>query len=283
MNIKKIDDFVKACSANYKGRFLLIRRKVVGYSTTAEFRIIKRPNEKYLYDHCTKKYWITDTPVLSMNDLTGSYEFDPQTLINLVFVKGKLEGCYYFANRTWPASFYAKNDIYRLRFEKRGDLSRKKDEIIQRLLFRAEEYKFAKSWPAFKRKYETARDIARSVRREIYTIFRFFSDTDLRCISRELFGGICVGKFGGDGRRLIEFQRTINRLINYNEQLEGCTKEICEFLYETENSFAEERRTFELPDVYLMGRGVTYMDVINLIDSASFGKKHRKQTTLKLK
>lgn len=278
MNIKKIEDFIKACSVNRKGRFLLIRRKICGNSTIAEFRIIKRPTERYLNDFQTKKYFVFGTPILSVYDLIG---FEPQTLINVIFAKGKLEGCYYFPQRTGRALFYAKTDIYRLRFEERPDVRRKKDEIIERLLFRAEENEFARSWPAFKRKYETARDLARSVRREIYTIFRFLSDTDLRCISRELFGGICLGKFGGDGRRLIEMQRTINKLINYNEQLEGRTKEICEFLYETENSFAEKRRTYELPDVYRVSCGVTYKNVIDLIDSARFGQKHRKQTTIK--
>lgn len=290
MNIKKIEGFLKTCSCRQKGRFLLIRNKKVGYNYDTELRIIKRPRSEYLDDYSMRKLWLNHTPVLNEHDFEG---FDLSSLIRVIFAKGNLEGCYYFDHKlmsdgiAFRPKFYSKSDIYSLAQDvtlypgDKFDLFCKKSDIMDRLLVKRLEKELREYWPQYKAKYENVRNIARSVRREIYTLFRYFSDAELRKISYELFGTKRLKKYGDDAEKLIEVQRIINKLLNYSEQIDGYAEKVYGYLLETEKRFSKDNDIYSLPDVYRYNNGITFEGVIELIKSAKYGSIHKKQESIK--
>lgn len=271
MNIKKIDDFVGFSTARAKGRFLYIKRKPRTYLCDEfEFRIIKRPRRQYPDIIEIKQYYIPYSPVLSTFDLNG---FDTLSFVNYVLAKGNLEGCYYIEHEYMGSRFYAKNDTHLLHLEGDNDSSlfKKKSDVWERVLLNTSEKKFEHEWPKFKWKYETARNLARDVRREIYLLFRFFSDTALRSASIQLFGSRELNAYGKEGRALIKIMQTSNRIAKYSKEIDECVDGICNFLSETETMIHEKQ------DYHLRANcgttGVYFGTVIDWLQSARIGNK----------
>ena len=282
MNIKAIDKFITACSAR-KGRFLLISSKESSrYSH--KLRIIRRPKKEHYLDSEIDKLLVPNTPSLSHYDIIG---FDFPTLIRVIFEKTNLEGCYYFTDKcTWMSTgrLVMKRDIEIVTdfFERHpcglshyGLLESKKDEAISSLLLNRSNKTLCEQWRYFRPKYESAISLARDIRREVYTLFRYFSDNELRQLSLELFNTVRHKKLNKNETRLLELKKVIEKLANYSREIDGIAEEIHDFLRETEEINDKAKYSLSLPKLWRHDSDVTYKDVISLLKSAKYGSSNK--------
>lgn len=119
------------------------------------------------------------------------------------------------------------------------------------------------NYPLIRHEYENARNMLRAIRAEIYTLFRYFSDSALKQAALSALGS--SKKVNNDTVRL---QQVINRILNYNEEMAACVDKITDF----EKSFESDNDYLYGNWKYGSGRGdkstITLTDVLERINTA---------------
>lgn len=176
------------------------------------------------------------------------------------------EGCFEYV--------YIKKDLCRARrhFE-HTDARDIFDRLIKRACERDRNNHFDRVSPAI----EEVKNLASRIREEIYHLFRFFSDEELKSISRSMLGS--SKHINSD---VVKAQQLVKRISNYNDDI-GETVELIEAF---EKDFEKKHECYFTATGYspngFTDGPVTYKAVLNFIEAARKGsedyyKQHQKQ------
>lgn len=167
---------------------------------------------------------------------------------------------------------YNKKDLYRA---KRHFTHTDTMDILEKLVKRAcERDKATYCFPTVEDALDRAERLAESIREEIYHLFRYFSDEELKSAARSLLGA--NNRYNNDTVKVLQL---IKRIKNYNDGI-GDAVEIIENYnksfeethkgYMTVNGFGHN--SFSLSSDYTP---VTYKSVLNFIEAARKGSEQR--------
>lgn len=168
---------------------------------------------------------------------------------------------------------YYKKDLYRAKrhFERMGA-----NEMFEKVIEKTIQREQYLNYPLVRKEYENAREMLRSIRREIYTLFRYFTDSALKQSALSALG--TTKKVKND---TVKLQQVINRILNYHDDMAVCVDRITEF----ENSF--ENCKADCGDWYwLHGSNhddkltISLKDVLKRIDAARAGYYQRTKSML---
>lgn len=182
-------------------------------------------------------------------------DIDKYTFIVTAFKYGK---CKYLSLVKGGQTFaITKDDLYRLRSLFRD----KKEDLIKKLVERAvERDKFINS-TLINYDLWDIKNLYNDISREIYYLFRYFSDEQLKHISRSMLG--TSKNFNND---VVKTQQIIKRIVNYTDQI-GETVELIENF---------EKKYEEKNGRYLVTRltgNVNFCDVLNFVEAARKGSE----------
>ena len=207
------------------------------------------------------------------NTLFG-YKFDKNNPFNewsfVNFAMEMVNFCQLWVN----GLMYYKKDLYRAEhhFSKKGAY-----EMFEKVIEKTIQREKYLNFPIVRKEYENAREMLRSIRREIYTLFRYFTDSALKHAALSALGS--SKKVNND---TVELQQVINRILNYHEDMAACVDRITTF----ENSI--ENKKLDCGGYFTrFGRGrddrltITLADVLDEIDAARIGYYQRTKSILK--
>lgn len=195
---------------------------------------------------------------------------DPFTYILLVMRYANINTIYVVHSGTCVT--YTSKDLYKLHDRHFSNRSASDifDELLERSFDRDKYYHRLSIEPEI----EETKQLAKEIREEIYHLFRYFSDEQLKALSRSLFG--VSKRFDNDAVKLLQ---AIKRIANYNDKM----GEAIEIIENFEKSFEEKHQHYLCCNGY--GRNswsdapVTYKAVLNFIDSARKGSEELYQRT----
>ena len=168
---------------------------------------------------------------------------------------------------------YYKKDLYRAErhFKKIGAY-----EMFEKVIEKTIQREKYLNFPIVRKEYENAREMLRSIRREIYTLFRYFTDSALKQAAISALGS--SKKVNND---TVELQQVINRILNYHEDMAVCVDKITTFEKNIEN------KKLDYGDyVNRFGSGhddrstISLADVLKRIDTARIAYHQRTKTIL---
>lgn len=203
----------------------------------------------------------------------AGYKFDTSNPFDIwSFINFSMEMVNFYQLQVGGLRYY-KKDLYRAErhFKKIGAYEMF-GKVIEKTIQREKYLNF----PIVRKEYENAREMLRSIRREIYTLFRYFTDSALKQAALSALGS--SKKVNNDTAKL---QQVINRIINYHNEMAVCVDRITEF----ENSF--EKGKDDCCGYYINGSNhddmctMSLADVLKRIDAARIGYYQRTKSILK--
>lgn len=204
----------------------------------------------------------------------AGYKFDTNNPFDVwSFINFSMEMVKFCQLQVGGFSYY-KKDLYRAErhFKKIGSY-----EMFEKVIEKTIQREKYLNFPIIRKEYENARRMMRSIRGEIYTLFRYFTDSALKQAALSALGS--RKKVNNDTVRL---QQVINRILNYHEDMAVCVDRITEF----ENSI--ENKKLDCDGYFTrFGHGhddrntITLNDVLNEIDAARIGYEQRTKSILK--
>lgn len=164
-------------------------------------------------------------------------------------------------------------DLYKLAFimgeKSTFDVFRK---VIEKTIQREKYLNF----PIIRKEYENARSMLRDIRREIYTLFRFFTDSALKHAALS-----ALGSSKNVNNDTVKLQQVINRILNYHDDMATCVERITKFENDIEN------KKLDCGAVYrVLGSNhddchtVSIADVLEDINAARIGYYQRTKSIL---
>lgn len=171
------------------------------------------------------------------------------------------------------AFFYYKKDLYRAKHHfKKTEAYEMFGKLVEKTIQR-EQYL---NYPLIRKEYDNARQMLRSIRREIYTLFRYFTDSALKQAALS-----ALGSTKKVNNNTVKLQQVINRILNYHEDMATCVDRITAF----ERSF--ENRKYDCNWYYKHGSNhddrttISLADVLKRIDTARIAYYQRTKSILK--
>ena len=169
---------------------------------------------------------------------------------------------------------YHKKDLYRAErhFKKIGAY-----EMFEKVIEKTIQREKYLNFPIVRKEYESAREMLRSIRREIYTLFRYFTDSALKQAALS-----ALGSSKKVNNNTVELQQVINRILNYHEDMAACVDRITTFENNIENKKLDCGGFFTR-----FGKGhddrhtITLANVLDEIDAARIGYYQRTKSILK--
>ena len=169
---------------------------------------------------------------------------------------------------------YYKKDLYRAErhFKKIGAY-----EMFEKVIEKTIQREKYLNFPIVRKEYENAREMLRSIRREIYTLFRYFTDSALKQAALSALGS--SKKVNND---TVKLQQVINRILNYHEDMAVCVEKITTFENNIENKKLDCGGYFtRFGNGYDDRNTVTLANVLDEIDAARIGYYQRTKSILK--
>lgn len=201
------------------------------------------------------------------------YKFDTSNPFDVwSFINFSMEMVNFYQLQVGGFSYY-KKDLYRAKhhFQKIGAY-----EMFEKVIEKTIEREKYLNYPIVREEYETARQMLRAIRREVYTLFRYFTDSALKQAALSALGS--SKKVNDD---TVKLQQVINRILNYHEDMAACVERITEFEKGIENQKPESRGYY-----YFSGSNhddkctISLKDVLRRIDAARAGYYQRTNAIL---
>lgn len=165
---------------------------------------------------------------------------------------------------------YFKKDIYRA---KQHFTHTNTMDILDKLVKRAcKRDKAIYYYPTIDDALDQAERLAKRIREEIYYLFRFFTDEELRSIARSLLGA--TNRYNNESVKILQL---IKRIMNYNDGI----GEAVEIIENFNKSFEEKHKGYMTVNSYGPRSfslcsdctPVTYKSVLNFIEAARKGSE----------
>ena len=204
--------------------------------------------------------------------ILAGYKFDNSNPFDIwSFINFAMEMVNFYQLEVGGCCYY-KKDLYRVErhFKKIGAY-----EMFEKVIEKTIQREQYLNYPLIRKEYENAREMLRTIRREIYTLFRYFTDCALKKAALSALGS--TKNINND---TVKLQQVINRILNYHDDMAVCVDRIAEF----ERSF--ESRKDEHFGYYITGSShddkltISLKDVLNRIDAARFGYYQRTKSML---
>lgn len=253
----KFERFVTSCKNSTSG-FLIAKKRVIERRNSCPYR-------KFSLSIYSAPRGSRGVKLSTINpDYDLPVGVTPFGLISMVMSLYKI-GYLYVEDAIGRTYVYTHKDLYRAnRHFENVDARDVFERLIKRACERDRNIHFDMVSPAI----EEVKKIADEVRQEIYYLFRFFSDAELKKISSAMLG--TSKKYNDD---VVKVQQLIKRISNYNDRI-GETVELIE---KFEREFEEKHQNYWTCSGYgknsYTDGSVTYKAVLNFIEAARKGSE----------